>query len=150
MAFIAGTVVCLLIGFIAWITFSTIRRYLVAKLQASLQAKLLDRIESTEALLAYVQTDAGRKLIDALRLDQQVRATPFRSVVLGVQASIVLIVFGGAFLLLHAIKILPDDSAVVIGVLPIALGIGFGIAAGAAYVLSRNFGVLGESRRPQG
>ncbi len=45
-------VLCLLVAWIAWITFSTIRRYLVAKLQASLQAKLLDRIDSIEALLA--------------------------------------------------------------------------------------------------
>jgi hypothetical protein len=139
--------VCLLVGWIAWITFSTIRRYLVAKLQASLQAKLLDRIDSSEALLAYVATDPGRKLVDALRLGQEDRATPFRGILLGVQACIVLIVLGGTFLLLHAIKILPDDSAVVMGALPMAIGIGFGIAAGATYVISRNFGLLGESRR---
>jgi hypothetical protein len=139
--------VCLLVGWIAWITFSTIRRYLVAKLQASLQAKLLDRIDSSEALLAYVATDPGRRLVDALRLGQEDRATPFRSILLGVQACIVLIVLGGTFLLLHAIKILPDDSAVVMGALPMAIGIGFGIAAGATYVISRNFGLLGESRR---
>ncbi len=141
-------VLCLLVGFIAWITFSTIRRYLVAKLQASLQAKLLDRIDSSEALLAYVATDPGRKLVDALRLDQEDRAAaPFRSILLGIQACIVLTVLGGAFLLLHAIKILPDDNAVVMGALPMALGIGFGIAAGATYVISRNLGLLSDSRR---
>ncbi|MGC2213717.1 MAG: hypothetical protein WA602_10990 [Silvibacterium sp.] len=137
----------LLVGFIAWIIFSTIRRFLIARLQASLQAKLLDRIDSTEALLAYVSTDAGRKLVEALRLDKEDRAAPFRSIVLGAQACIVLIVLGGAFLLLHAIKILPGDNAVVLGVLPIALGVGFGIAAAATYFLSRGFGLLGENRR---
>jgi NAD kinase len=140
-------VVCLLVAWIAWITFSTIRRYLVAKLQASLQAKLLDRIDSSQALLAYVATDPGRKLVDALRLEQEDRAAPFRSILLGVQACIVLIVLGGTFLLLHASKILPDDSAVVMGALPMALGIGFGIAAGATYVISRNFGLLSDNRR---
>jgi len=140
-------VVCLLVAWIAWITFSTIRRYLVAKLQASLQAKLLDRIDSSQALLAYVATDPGRKLVDALSLEQEDRAAPFRSILLGVQACIVLIVLGGTFLLLHAIKILPDDSAVVMGALPMALGIGFGIAAGATYVISRNFGLLSDNRR---
>jgi len=144
---VAPIVLCLLVAWIAWITFSTIRRYLVAKLQASLQAKLLDRIDSIEALLAYVATEPGRKLVDALRLDQEDRAAPFRSILLGIQACIVLIVLGGAFLLLHAIKILADDSAVVMGALPMALGIGFGIAAGATYVISRNFGLLGDSRR---
>jgi hypothetical protein len=145
--FLGPIVVCLLVAWIAWITFSTIRRYLVAKLQASLQAKLLDRIDSSQALLAYVATDPGRKLVDALRLEQEDRAAPFRSILLGVQACIVLIVLGGTFLLLHASKILPDDSAVVMGALPMALGIGFGIAAGATYVISRNFGLLSDNRR---
>jgi hypothetical protein len=141
-------VLCLLVAWIAWITFSTIRRYLVAKLQASLQAKLLDRIDSSQALLAYVATDPGRKLVDALRLEQEDRAAaPFRSILWGIQACIVLIVLGGAFLLLHAIKILPDDSAVVMGALPMALGIGFGIAAGATYVISRNLGLFSDRGR---
>jgi hypothetical protein len=34
------------------------------------------------------------------------------------------------------------------GVLPMALGIGFGIAAVATYVISRNFGLLSGSQRP--
>ena len=117
------------------------------RLQASLQAKLLDRIDSSEALLAYLATDPGRELMAALRLEQEYRAAPFRSILLGVQASIVLIVLGGAFLLLHALKTLPDDSTVVMGALPMALGIGFGIAAGATYVISRNFGLLSDNRR---
>jgi hypothetical protein len=140
-------VLCFLVGWIAWITFSTIRRYLVAKLQASLQAKLLDRLDSSEALLAYVATDPGRELVAALRLEQEYRAAPFRSILLGVQACIVLIVLGGTFLLLHAIKILPDDSAVVMGALPMALGIGFGIAVVTTYIISRHFGLLSDSRR---
>jgi hypothetical protein len=41
---------------------------------------------------------------------------PFRSILIGVQSSIVLIVFGGALLLLHATHTLPDDSAVVMGI----------------------------------
>lgn len=138
---------CLLLACIAWIIFSTIRRVQVAKLHGSLQGKLLDRIDSTEALLAYMSTDAGRKLVDAMRLDQEDRAAPFRSILLGVQACIVLIVFGGAFLLLHEMKILQDDSAVVWGVLPIALGAGFGIAAAATYSLSRRFGLFADNRR---
>jgi hypothetical protein len=139
--------ICFLLVAIAWIIFSTIRRVHVAKLQGALQGKLLDRLDSTEALLAYTSTDAGRKLVDTLRLDQEDRAAPFRSVLMGIQACIVLIVFGGAFLLLHSMKILPDDSAVVWGVLPIALGVGFGIAAAVTYSLSRSFGLFTNNQR---
>ena len=45
-----------LIGFIAWIVFTSIRRILMARLQATLQAKLLERINSPETLLTYVST----------------------------------------------------------------------------------------------
>ena len=138
---------CTLLISATWIIFSTIRRYLVAKLQASLQAKLLDRLDSTEAIHALVSTEEGRKLISSLRLDQDDRGAPFRSILLGAQASIVLSVLGLAFLLLHARKILPDDGAVVLGTVPLALGIGFGVAAAATYLMSRNFGLLGETHR---
>ena len=58
-----------------------------------------------------------------------------------------LIVFGGALLLLYATHTLPDSATVVMGTLPIALGIGLGIAAAATYVLSRNFGLVENNPR---
>jgi hypothetical protein len=142
-------IVSLLIGFIAWLIFTSIRRFLMARLQATLQAKLLERINSPETLLTYVSTDAGREFVEALRLerDREPRTAPFRSILIGVQLSAVLIVFGSALLLLHATHTLPDESAVVMGTLPVALGIGLGIAAAATYVLSRNFGLLTDIRR---
>jgi hypothetical protein len=141
--------VCVLIGFVAWVVFTSIRRVVMARLQATLQAKLLERINSPETLLTYVSTDAGREFVEALRLERErePRTAPFRSILIGVQLSIVLVVFGGALLLLHANHILPDNDAVVMGTLPIALGIGLGIAAAATYVLSRNFGLVESSRR---
>jgi hypothetical protein len=149
MNVIGPLTVCLLIAWIAWIIFSSIRRFLMARLQATLQAKLLDRIDSPETLLTYVSTDAGREFVEALRLERESepRPAPFRSILIGVQLSIVLIVFGGALLLLHANHTLPDAAAVVMGTLPLALGIGLGIAAVATYVISRSFGLLPGARR---
>ena len=146
---LAPLIAILLIGFIAWLAFTSIRRFLMARLQATLQAKLLERINSPETLLTYVSTDAGREFVEALRLERErePRTAPFRSILIGVQLSIVLIVFGGALLLLHATHTLPDDVAVVMGTLPIALGLGLGIAAAATYVLSRNFGLVENNRR---
>jgi hypothetical protein len=142
-------IVCSLMAFVAWLIFTSIRRFLMARLQATLQAKLLERINSPETLLTYVSTDAGREFVEALRLERErePRTAPFRSILIGVQLSIVLIVFGAALLLLHATHTLPDDAAVVMGTLPIALGLGLGIAAAATYVLSRNFGLVENNRR---
>jgi hypothetical protein len=140
--------VSVLLGFVAWLIFTSIRRFLMARLQATLQAKLLDRIDSAETLLTYVSTDAGREFIEALRLERErePRTTPYRSILIGVQLSIVLIVFGAALLLLHGTRVIPDQAAIVMGTLPIALGLGLGIAAAATYFLSRSFGLLNNSR----
>jgi hypothetical protein len=47
---------------IAWVIFSTIRRYKIAKLQAEVQSRLLDKVGSGQELLAYAQ-NGGRKVL---------------------------------------------------------------------------------------
>jgi hypothetical protein len=139
--------VCSLLAFLAWTIFTSVRRLLMARLQATLQAKLLDRLNSAETLLTYVSTESGREFVEALRMerDREPRAAPFRTILTGVQLCIVLVIFGGALLLLHANHVIADDGPVVMGTLAIALGVGLGIAAAATYFLSRNFGLLHNS-----
>ncbi|HEX6773482.1 MAG TPA: hypothetical protein VF126_15730 [Acidobacteriaceae bacterium] len=140
--------VCSLLAFLAWTIFTSIRRFFMARLQASLQSKMLDRINSAETMLTYISTDAGREFVEALRLEREpgAGAAPYRSILVGVQLSIVLIVFGAALLLLHANHVVTDDAPVVLGTLAVALGVGLGIAAGATYYLSRSFGLFQNSR----
>jgi hypothetical protein len=54
----------------AWVIFSTIRRYKIAKLQAEVQTKLLDKVGSGQELLAYAQTEAGRELLESLKVER--------------------------------------------------------------------------------
>lgn len=138
--------VCSLLAFLAWTIFTSIRRLLMARLQATLQARLFDRLNSAESLLTYVSTDSGREFVEALRMERESRTAPYRSILVGVQLSIVLIIFGGALLLLHANHTVMDDGAIVMGTLAIALGVGLGIASAATYFLSRSFGLLNDSR----
>ena len=60
-----------LFGFVAWIIFTTIRRYKTAKLQAGVQTKLLEKFGSGQELLAYVQSDAGKHLMESLTMEQR-------------------------------------------------------------------------------
>jgi hypothetical protein len=50
-----------------WMVFSTIRRLKIAKLQADVQSKLLEKVGSGQELLAYAQTDAGKELLASRR-----------------------------------------------------------------------------------
>lgn len=138
--------ICSLLAFLAWTIFTSVRRFLMARLQATLQAKLLDRLNSAESLLTYVSTDSGREFVEALRTEREPHTAPYRSILAGVQLSVVLVIFGAALLLLHANHTVMDDSAIVMGTLAIALGVGLGIAAAATYFLSRSFGLLNDSR----
>ena len=115
-----------LIGFVIWTVFSTIRRYKTAQLQAGLQTKLLEKFGSGQELLAYVQSDGGKRFLESLTMEQR---TPYGRILGAAQASVVLILLALALLFLRGI----------------VLGVGFGVSAALSYYLSKSFGLLTES-----
>ena len=126
----------------AWVIFSTIRRYKIAKLQAGIQTKLLDKIGSGQELLAYAQTEAGRELLESLKVE---RVSPYGRIIGALQTGIVLILFGAALLLLRTIVSAAGEDFVVFGTLICALGMGFALSAAASYYLSKSFGLLNSA-----
>ena len=134
----------LTIGWIGWVIFSSIRRYRIARLQAEMQAKLFEKLDSSQNLIAYIETESGRTLLNSLTLE---RETPYGRIIGSVQAGIVLSTFGGALLILRAAgEIAPEQ--LIFGTLAVGLGVGFGLAAIASYFLSRSFGLLERTPRP--
>lgn len=125
----------------AWMIFSTIRRYKIAKMQAEVQTKLLDKIGSGQELLAYAQSDAGKQLLESLKVE---RVAPHGRIIGALQAGIVLLLLGvGLLILRHQVSV-PDnpDAFTVLGTLSCALGVGFALSAAASYFLSKSFGLL--------
>ena len=135
-------IVPMFIGFFAWlvwVVFSTIRRYKIAKLQAEIQHKLLDRFSSSQDLLAYAQTDAGKRLLESLRVEG---VSPYARIIGALQISIVMVAFGAALLFLRGRVSGAEEGFLVFGTLTTVLGIGFGLSGAASYYLSRSFGLL--------
>jgi hypothetical protein len=124
----------------------------MSKVQFDTHAKLLDRFTSNEDLLAYVQTPAGRRFLEAtpLPIQDQPRAigAPLSRILWSVQAGVVLAA-GGLGLLYVSSRFTeePAEFFMVVGVITIALGVGFMMSAVAAYVLSRRLGLM-ESPQP--
>src|SRR5580704_17891322 len=85
--FIVAVTLPFMFGWIAWVIFSTIRRYKIAKLQAEVQTKLLDKVVSGQELLAYAQTDAGRDLSESLKVERQ---APYGRIIGALQTGIIL------------------------------------------------------------
>jgi hypothetical protein len=130
------------VGWVAWLIFSSIRRYLMAKMQWGVQMRLLEKVDSSQTLLAYAETESGRRFLETFRVEQGEQTIQFQRILSGVQSGIVLSSSGSGMLLLHGYGVAPEREFTIVGVLALALGIGFGIAAVASYVLSRSFGLL--------
>ena len=135
-------VVPVVFGFLAWLVwmlFSTIRRYKIAKLQAEVQNRLLDKVGSGQELLANAQTDAGRKLLESLRVEG---VSAHARIIVALQTAIVMISAGAAFLMLRNRIEDAQQGFLVLGTLLTTLGIGFAISSAASYYLSKSFGLL--------
>lgn len=126
-------------SFMLWTILSTIRRYKVARLQADLQSKLVDKFGTTQDLLAYSDTETGREFMRSLSLEQR---SPYDRIIGAVQAGIVSTLFGIALLVLRSRVSGAEEGLMVFGTIFVSLGIAFVLAAVASYSLSKSFGLL--------
>ncbi len=129
------------IGWIAWSAFNAIRRFKIAKLQAEVQTRLLDRFGSSQDLLAYAQTEAGRHFLDSLSVE---RSSAYGRIIGAIQTGIILLFFGLALFLLRN-RVYAWEVFLVFGTLMIALGVGFALSGIVSYYLSKHFGLLKET-----
>lgn len=120
----------------------------MSKVQFDTHAKLLDRFTSNEDLLAYIQTPAGRRFLESAPIPVQEEApraigAPLSRILWSVQAGVVLAA-GGLGLLYVSSRFTeePAEFFMVVGVITIALGVGFMMSAVAAYALSRRLGLM--------
>lgn len=131
----------------AWVIFATIRRYKIAKVQAEVQAKLLEKVGSGQELLAYAQTDTGMQLLESLKVE---RVAPHGRIIGALQTGIIFLMLGVALLILrNQVSAADQEGFVILGTLSSSLGVGFALSAAASYYLSKSFGLLNGSASRQ-
>lgn len=116
--------------------------------QVELNTKLIDRFAGSDELLAYLQSPQGRMLTESPPLPQATRAmdAPLGRIFWSLQAGAVLACAGAGLLLVGSR--LRDDYAVVappflaLGAVIVAIGIGFLLSAGVAFLLSQRLGLV--------
>ena len=130
------------------------RRWIrVSKIQEDLHSRLLGRFTSNEDLLAYLQTPAGRRVVESSALvdgGSQIIGAPLARILWSVQAGLVL-TFGGIGLYYAFTNLIPDNANepfFIVSILAIALGIGFIISAAFAYAFSKRLGLLERAPAP--
>jgi hypothetical protein len=123
----------------------------IAKVQAEVHAKLMDKFSSSQDLQAYMQTEAGKRFLESAPIpvepDQKIRmSAPLGRILWSVQVGLILAMGGIALLFVRSNVPEGVQPLTVFGTLGLMLGLGFVLSAGAAYVLSRHLGLFESAR----
>jgi hypothetical protein len=138
------------IGLLVWLirTLVDYRRWnRLAKVQTEVHTKLLDRFTTNNDLSAYIQSPAGSKFLQSspIMLDAAPKSVgaPLGRILWSVQGGIVLMAAGIGLQVVSAR--VADDAAQplhALGVLGIALGLGFLVSAIISFVISQRLGLI--------
>jgi hypothetical protein len=131
------------------------RWHRVSKVNAEVHNKILDRFASNEELLAYVDSPAGRRFLEATPIAPNAPASrgvgaPFGRILFSVQVGVILLALAVGFRMIsnHAIEEV-QPVLISLSVLGLCLGVGSIVSAVASYVLSRKLGLLPETPSPR-
>jgi hypothetical protein len=117
--------------------------------QSELNTKLIDRFSSSEELLAYLQSPAGKSLIEPSVVPQAVPRpmpmnAPLNRIFWSLQSGIVVSTLGTGLIFVSR-GIATDEFAQVlygVGIVVLTIGLGFAISAAVSYVLSQRLGLI--------
>ena len=128
------------------------RRWIKAsQVQADVHSKLMDRMTSNEELLAYIQSPAGRKFLEAAPIQPEADApshsAPVGPIIWSMMAGIVLSTVGAGFRVAgSAIGDEVQKGFHAIGIIVLALGLGFILSSVMAYLVSSRMGLFQPRR----
>jgi len=118
------------------------------QIQTDIHTKLLDRMTNNQELLAYIETSAGRRFLEApVPLMAQPPASsiaPVARILWSVQIGVVVVAAGIGFWIARTTVNDPDLISVfqVMGSLAMSVGVGFVVSALMSWALSQRMGLL--------
>ncbi len=142
-----------ILGALLWLTYVLIenRRWnRIFQLQNDVHGKLIERFATSQEVLTYMSTDAGKRFLEATPIAvgferKQPVPSPVARVLTPLQIGIVMTLLGiGLIGLRHSI---PEGEAplLLIGTVVLMPGLGFIISAGISWVLARHLGLMPHS-----
>ena len=115
-------------------------------LQAETVRRLIDKLGTGQEVMAYLESESGRKLLDTISTPAP-RANPRRRIISALSVGAVFCCLGFGLLVLSAL--FPDAEEALGGaVMVLALGSGFLAAGGVSYRLSKSWGLLEPGETP--
>lgn len=123
----------------------------ISRVNAEVHNKILDRFASNEELLAYVDSPAGRRFLEATPIAPNAPparsiGAPFGRILFSVQVGVILLALAAGFMAISTSAIEEVQPVLdSLAVMALCLGTGSIVSAGASYVLSRKLGLLPET-----
>jgi hypothetical protein len=116
------------------------------KLQSEVHGRIIDKFASTQELTGYMDTEAGRKFLEAapipLRTEQEQMPNAVARVLTPLQIGVVMVLLGIGFLLLRNVRGDYHNPMLVLGVVTLMPGIGFILSSGITWVLAGRLGLM--------
>ena len=123
------------------------RTTVLVRVQADAHVKLMEKLASSQELLGYMETEAGKHFLQLVAVGVESSRGPkfpLGRILWSVQVGLVLLLAGAGFLFLRSR--LADHAAtegfLVLGTMAATVGVGFILSAAASYGLSKHLGLL--------
>jgi hypothetical protein len=127
----------------------------IFKLQSDVHARLIEKFSTSQELAAYMETDAGRRFLEAapipvnLESDRRVPNAVAR-VLTPLQIGVVMVLLGTGFMLLRHSGPDLDEPMLILGTIVLMPGIGFILSAGITWALAARLGLMPPPAEPNG
>jgi hypothetical protein len=144
--------VCMLLALL-WLTHVLLenRRWgRIFKLQTDTHGKLIEKFGTSQEVLAYMGTDAGKRFLEATPIavgfePQQPVSSLVARVLTPLQIGIVMTLLGLGLIVLRHSLAEGAEAMLVVGTVVLMPGLGFIISAGVTWVLARHLGLMPDS-----
>jgi len=125
------------------------------KTQTEIHSRLIDKFSSNQELAAYMETEAGRRFLEAAPIPMGVESGPYvpnvvARVLTPLQVGLVMVLLGIGFLLLRNVGDDTAESMMITGTVMLMPGIGFILSAGATWLVAHRLGLMPDNPRLDG
>jgi hypothetical protein len=123
------------------------------KMQSEVHSRLIDKFSTSQELAAYMETEAGRRFLEAAPISTGASAGPFvpnvvARVLTPLQIGFVMVLLGIGFLLLRNVGDKDTaESMLITGTVMLMPGIGFILSAGATWAVAHRLGLMPDNPR---
>ena len=121
----------------------------IFSLQSAVHGQLIEKFSSSQELLTYMETDAGKRFLEAApiatEIDQKRLPNLVARVITTLQIGVVLMLLGIGLLFLRHVLGHRAEILLIVGVVVLMPGVGFMISAGITWVLAKRLGLIQET-----